>query len=81
MNSKQTPATQRRHVVWPVAAILLPLALLTGNLTGAWINRQADGFTTLSTLIRKADTAMEAFDPLGLAKIIRTAVEAAINGK
>ena len=81
MNSKQTPVTQRRHIVWPVAVILLPLALLAGNLTGAWISRQAEGLATLSTFVRKTDTAMEAFDPLGLAKIIRTAVEAAINGK
>ena len=81
MSSKQTPATQRRHAVWPAAVILLPLALLTGHLAGAWISRIASGPAMFDIMSQKFDAAMEPLDPLGLAKFVRVMMEEDTNGK
>ena len=68
--SSQTQITERPHAVWPVAVVLLPVALLTGNLTGVWIGCHAGGFSGLDVLMREAVIAMESLDPLGVAKAV-----------
>ena len=73
--------TPRHHSVWPIAILLLPAALLIGNLGGVWVSRHASGFQVFSKLAHEADAAMEMFDPLGLAKLIHTAMEETVNGK
>lgn len=73
--------TTKLHSFWPAAIILLPVALLTGNLAGLWIGRHTSGHDVFATMTRETDAFMEPLDPLGIAKMLRTAMEAELNGK
>lgn len=74
------PAVVSNSILWLAVVTLLPAALLIGNLSAGQILHQCGAREVFSCMDRGVTTMLDAYDPFGLAKIVRTMVERTVNG-